>query len=119
MVQIRCMFSLGLILVPLVCLSLQHVDAQTDCGNVIFKLLSCESFLFGSSNVPSPQCCANAQDLVQAANASKDVLKATCQCLKNALQSFPVDLGNAANLTQLCHLNLSIPISPSVDCDSL
>ncbi|MFS7905030.1 putative plant lipid transfer protein/Par allergen [Helianthus anomalus] len=113
------MIRLGLILIVMVLLSKHHVSAQVDCGNVIVKLINCESFLFGYSNQPSPQCCASAQDLVQAANASKDVLKATCRCLKNAVQTLPVNLSNAARITPLCHLNLDIPISPSVDCDSL
>lgn len=109
---------LVLVLLSLVMLS-KRAEAQVDCSSIIEKLLNCEAFLFKFSNVPNPQCCANVQDLVRAAKASKDVLRGTCRCLKGALQTVPVDLTNAAKLTPLCHLDLNIPISPSVDCDSL
>lgn len=117
MAQNMILFSL--IMIIIVSLSKPHVEAQVDCGDVIFKLINCESFLFRYANGPSPQCCAGAQDLVQAANASRDVLKATCHCLKKAVQTLPVNLTNAAQLLPLCQLNLTIPISPSVNCDLL
>lgn len=113
-------FALSLmILASTVLLSKQGVNAQTNCQDVITKLMTCEPFIFGYSYEPSPQCCSSAQDLVRAANASRDVLRATCRCLKTAVQSFPVDFSNAARITSLCHLNLSIPIDPSVNCDTL
>ncbi|KAI3740916.1 hypothetical protein L2E82_31391 [Cichorium intybus] len=115
----RNMIILAFISVVAAMLLKQHVYAQTNCQDVIAKLMPCESFILGFSTEPSPQCCASAQDLVRAANASRDVLRATCRCLKNAVQSIPVDLSNAARITSLCNLNLSIPIDPSVDCDSL
>ncbi|KAK9057935.1 hypothetical protein SSX86_022774 [Deinandra increscens subsp. villosa] len=117
--MVRIILPMCLISIIMVSLANQHVKAQVNCGEVIFKLLSCESFLFGYSSHPNAECCASARDLVQAANASRDVRRATCHCLKNAVQSIPVNLTNAANLTSLCHLSLDIPISPSVDCDSL
>ncbi|PWA88919.1 non-specific lipid-transfer protein 3 [Artemisia annua] len=109
---------LVLVLLSLFMLS-KHAEAQVDCSSIIVKLMSCEAFLFKYSNVPGPQCCASVQDLARAAKASKDVLRGTCRCLKSAVQIVPVDLTNAAKLTPLCHLDLNVPISPSVDCDSL
>ncbi|KAL8259309.1 hypothetical protein R6Q59_027262 [Mikania micrantha] len=117
--MVRSMMRLCLIMIILVSLHERHIEAQVDCVDVILKLTNCESFLIGISNHPRPYCCASAQYLVDAANASRDVLKATCQCLKNAIRSFPVNLTNAAQLTSLCHLNLNVPISPDVNCDSL
>nr|GEX02771.1 non-specific lipid-transfer protein-like [Tanacetum cinerariifolium] len=111
--------TLVLVLVSLVLLSKQQVKAQVDCSSIIEKLFDSEAFLFKYSNAPSPQCCASVQDLVLAAKASKDVLRGTCRCLKDAVQTLPVDLKNAAKLTPLCHLDLNIPVSLSVDCDSL
>nr|XP_043611560.1 non-specific lipid-transfer protein-like [Erigeron canadensis] len=115
----RNMIQIGLVVFLVLLLSKQHVEAQVSCDQIVIKLINCESFLFGYSNVPGVQCCASAQDVVQQANASKEVLKATCRCLKAAAQAMPVNLSNAAQLTQSCNLNLNIPISPSVDCDSL
>ncbi|KAL4562557.1 hypothetical protein LXL04_034764 [Taraxacum kok-saghyz] len=85
----------------------QYVCAQTNCEDVIAKLITCDVFMFGYLPKPNPQCCASAQDLVQAANASKDVLRATCRCLTTMVQSFPVGISNAAHITSMCHLNLN------------
>ena len=117
--MVRMVIPIILMLVSVLLLSEQHVNGQIDCQNVISKLISCESFLFGYSNVPSPECCASARDLVQVADGSKDVLKAICRCLKVAVQAFPINLSNAGQITQLCHLNLDIPINPSINCDAL
>ncbi|XP_024982859.1 non-specific lipid-transfer protein-like [Cynara cardunculus var. scolymus] len=117
--MVRNAIPIILMLVSVLLLSKQRATAQIDCRIVISKLINCESFLFGYSPVPSPDCCASTQDLVQAANASKDVLKATCRCLKSAVQAFPVNLSNAAQIAPLCHLNLNIPIDPSINCDLL
>ncbi|CAI9293263.1 unnamed protein product [Lactuca saligna] len=119
--MVRNIISLALVVIVVLTLliSKQYVNAQTNCQDVNTKLINCEPFMLGYLSKPAPQCCGSAHDLVLAAYASRDTLRATCWCLKTAFQSFKVDFSYAEQITKSCNLKANVPLYPSVNCDTL
>ncbi|XP_058757482.1 non-specific lipid-transfer protein A-like [Vicia villosa] len=98
-----------------------HASEMDDvsCPEAISNLLPCLTFLTGFlPPTPSAECCTGATNLFNKANTTP-ILRSVCQCLKDASTRFGVKPDRAAQLPQLCHINLSFPISPTVDCSKI
>ncbi|KAF8410791.1 hypothetical protein HHK36_003328 [Tetracentron sinense] len=87
------------------------------CGDAVNALIPCGSFLVGAGPpTPSNECCTSAQKLTKLAQTTA-TRRALCQCLKDNGPSFGVKPQRAKQLPTLCKFSLSIPISPTVNCN--
>jgi len=85
---------------------------------VIWPLLPCLPFLEGSlPATPSSECCAGANNLFQMAKTT-ELRRYLCQCLKIVSSSLPFVSERSKQFPQLCHINVSVPIDPKIDCNS-
>ncbi|CAI8596478.1 unnamed protein product [Vicia faba] len=95
-----------------------EIDDVT-CSEAISSMLPCLPFLEGSlPPTPSADCCTGATNLFNKANTTP-VKRSVCQCLKDASTKFAYKSDRAAHLPQLCHIQLSFPISASTDCSKI
>ncbi|XP_059639750.1 non-specific lipid-transfer protein 1-like [Cornus florida] len=110
-----CVFGLAVLVVIASPVSVNGIE----CGDAITKMIPCESYLTGAgagAAVPSTDCCEAAQGLDKIAEASIPERRALCECFKQTARSFPVNRDRVKQLPQLCKINISIAIDPSVDC---
>ncbi|KAI5410210.1 hypothetical protein KIW84_055626, partial [Lathyrus oleraceus] len=92
---------------------------DVSCSEAISTLLPCLAFLEGSlPPTPSVDCCTGVTNLFNKANTTP-IKRSVCQCLKDASTKFAVKPDRAAQLPQLCHIQLSFPISSSIDCTKI
>ena len=89
------------------------------CRDVAHMISPCVAYLAGRAMVPFGPCCGGMLALNRTILTEPD--RATvCGCLKGIAPRLPVlNLARAAVLPRACGVNLSVTISPSVDCDSL
>ncbi|KAK4439377.1 hypothetical protein Salat_0272600 [Sesamum alatum] len=112
-------WSRWLVAVVFLALVVGRGTAEVQCSDAVSQLLPCEGFLLGGDTAPSAGCCVSVQSLANIAAASQSDRKALCQCFKDTAKTFPINLDNARQLPQLCHVNINVAIDPSVNCDSL
>ncbi|KAM7525264.1 hypothetical protein LguiA_015166 [Lonicera macranthoides] len=91
-------------------------NAVLSCTEAITRLLPCETYLTGFSDITVP-CCEAAASLNQQAT-TKDDRKALCQCFEKAGPGLGVKDDRAKQLPQLCNINVPVPIDLSVNCDT-
>ncbi|CAA7025534.1 unnamed protein product [Microthlaspi erraticum] len=88
------------------------------CSQVNMYLAPCLAYLRGGGN-PSPQCCGGLNSLKAAAPGTPD-RQAACQCLKTVATQIPgISDDNAKQLPTKCGVNLGVPFSKSVDCNTI
>eukprot|EP01018_Ginkgo_biloba_P035304 Gb_19512 [translate_table: standard] len=90
-------------------------DADFQCGTVTDNLSPCLPFLTGKAAQPTPGCCRGIRNLNAAARTTPD-RQAACNCIKSSAHSFGIDVDKGGKLPGLCHVNVGVPISASVDC---
>ncbi|CAL9758733.1 unnamed protein product [Musa acuminata subsp. burmannicoides] len=86
------------------------------CNDAVSALIPCGSYLIGQGGAdPSPRCCESARALNRMAStvASRRQL---CECLKQTGPSFGVKPDRVQHLPPFCKIDLSMPVSPDVDC---
>ncbi|GFP98964.1 non-specific lipid-transfer protein cw18 [Phtheirospermum japonicum] len=79
--------------------------------------MPCQPFLLGMCNSVTVPCCQGAESLSQLVSSHWDVLKTTCQCIKQAAAAMGVDVARAKQIPQLCNISVPVPIDPNVNCD--
>ncbi|KAI8001460.1 hypothetical protein LOK49_LG09G01451 [Camellia lanceoleosa] len=94
------------------------VNATITCQDAILKILPCEPYLLGISDVTVP-CCQGAQNLNQMANSTAD-RRAVCACFKQVGPSLGVNVDRAKKLPDLCKIDLrGITIDFTIDCNTI
>ncbi|KAM7502591.1 hypothetical protein LguiB_001495 [Lonicera macranthoides] len=106
---------LGLAMIILA-LTGRPANAVISCTEAITRLLPCEPYLVGFSDISVP-CCEAAASLNQQAS-TKDDRKALCQCFKETGPGLGVKEDRAKQLPQLCNINVPVPIDLNVNCDT-
>lgn len=97
-----------------------HVAAvEVSCGDAVNSLIPCGPFLIGAGQAqPGERCCQSAQELKRMATTT-DTRRSLCRCLEQAGPSFGVNPEQALKLLSMCKLDLNIPISGTINCNSL
>lgn len=91
------------------------VQAAIECPQVVEELMPCLGYLQGNEESPSTACCVGARTLYAAADTRED-RQETCKCLKAAFIRYHVLASAAQALPGKCHIGLSYPITPDIDC---
>ncbi|ESQ53820.1 hypothetical protein EUTSA_v10026585mg [Eutrema salsugineum] len=95
-----------------------HEGEAIQCSQVNMYLAPCLPYLRAGGN-PSVPCCGGLNSLKAAAPGKPDK-QAACQCLKNVANAIPGIIDdNAKQLPAKCGVNLGVPFSRSVDCNSI
>ena len=85
------------------------------CPNSLLKLLPCLTYITKQTPSPSPQCCSNVKLLNDEANTTL-IRQQLCTCFKSAAIAYHVDPPVVKVLPDLCHVNVPVPIDPTIDC---
>ncbi|KAJ9566326.1 hypothetical protein OSB04_002292 [Centaurea solstitialis] len=87
------------------------------CQEAMARMLPCQGFLMGIGEINGP-CCQSAQSLSEIAKSTPGERTSVCQCLKQAAVVMGINVTNAQEIPQLCHLDLDVSlINPNVDCN--
>lgn len=88
------------------------------CSDALQYLEPCLPFLVGSSSgQPTAGCCEGTNTVFHSANTTQ-VRRELCKCFKEASTRFGFDPQRVKQLPQFCHISLSFPIDPRMDCNS-
>ena len=87
------------------------------CATAILDLLPCLSFVTGDAVNPTVACCNGVKSL-NAAATSTPLRQAVCRCIESVAGSSTYDSSNVVNLLSLCSVNVGIPITTSISCDT-
>ncbi|CAL9071094.1 unnamed protein product [Musa textilis] len=113
----KAQYGLRVISVALALLLACNTKAEAiTCNDAVSALIPCGSYLLGQGGAdPSPRCCDSARVLDRMARtvASRRQL---CECLKQTGPSFGVKPERVRHLPPFCKIDLSMPVSPDVDC---
>lgn len=91
-------------------------NGEISCTEAITRLLACEAYLTGFSDITVP-CCEAAASLNHDATTTDD-RKALCKCFEKSGPGLGVKEDRAKQLPQLCNINIPVPIDLSVNCDT-
>ncbi|CAN8327208.1 unnamed protein product [Cochlearia groenlandica] len=104
--------------ITLVLVIVHHEVEAIQCPQVNMFLAPCLSYL-KAGGTPSAPCCAGLNGLKAAAPGKPDK-QAACQCLKTVANTIPgISDDNAKQLPAKCGVNLGVPFSKTVDCNSI
>ena len=92
-------------------------EAALSCGSVVSSLSPCRSYLTGGPG-PSAACCQGVKNLNRAASTTRD-RRTACQCIKTLAQSVKPNPTNSQALPGKCGVKLNVPISTSVNCNTI
>ncbi|KAI3699732.1 hypothetical protein L2E82_44210 [Cichorium intybus] len=93
-----------------------HPAQAITCGDLAGMLRPCVGYLQGGGS-PSSDCCAGARR-VQGATQSQADRRTACNCAKSAAAQFRFRQDAASSLPGKCGISTSIPINPSVNCNT-
>ncbi|PON89651.1 Lipid transfer protein/Par allergen [Trema orientale] len=88
------------------------------CQQVDVALSSCVSYLTGNAGEPSLACCNGVSSIKQNTPTKTD-RQTACQCVKDAATKISSLKDDAAQqLPAKCKVQINVPISKTVDCNS-
>ncbi|CAI0459060.1 unnamed protein product [Linum tenue] len=87
------------------------------CGQVDSYLIPCVPYLTTGAGDPAPKCCDGVRSL-KANTATADDRRAACGCVKAAAGRYPVKDDAASSLPTKCGVDIGIPISKAIDCQT-
>lgn len=88
------------------------------CEEGMMKMLPCQPFLKGSEPArPSAECCVGVKEVFREANTTA-VRRDLCECFKKAAGQLRLVPERAKLIPDLCHVSISFPIDPKMDCSS-
>ncbi|CAI0552464.1 unnamed protein product [Linum tenue] len=87
------------------------------CGQVDAYLIPCVPYLTTGAGDPAPKCCDGVRSL-KANTATADDRRAACGCVKAAAGRYPVKDEAASSLPTKCGVDIGIPISKAIDCQT-
>ncbi|GKA22549.1 non-specific lipid-transfer protein AP10-like protein [Tanacetum coccineum] len=94
---------------------------NADEGRIVFVsaagMLSPYLNYLKSGGSPGASCCAGAKR-VQGATRSQADRRAACKCTKAGASQYGFNRNNAASLPSKCGIRTTIPVDPSVNCDT-
>ncbi|CAL1392786.1 unnamed protein product [Linum trigynum] len=88
------------------------------CGQVDSYLIPCVPYLTTGAGDPAPKCCDGVRSL-KANTATVDDRRAACGCVKAAAGRYPVKDDAASSLPTKCGVDIGIPISKAIDCQTI
>ncbi|KAK3130586.1 hypothetical protein QOZ80_6BG0495400 [Eleusine coracana subsp. coracana] len=94
------------------------VQGEIECYEVVQELMPCLGYLQGQEPSPPAGCCDGARALYAAAD-TREERQQTCVCLKAAYLQYNVRDSAAQALPKACHLGLSVPVTPGIDCSKI
>ncbi|KAJ9169893.1 hypothetical protein P3X46_018040 [Hevea brasiliensis] len=84
------------------------------CSEAVAALQPCFSFLSGTDQLPNAPCCMAVQAVNKEAT-TKEIRKQLCECFKQAGPAAGVKPEKAKKIPDLCHVQVPVPIDPSID----
>ncbi|XP_050206649.1 non-specific lipid-transfer protein A-like [Mercurialis annua] len=96
---------------------IENVEGIT-CPEAVATLNPCLPFLTGASPSPTGPCCL-AVDRVNQGATTREIRRQLCDCFKQASRSFGVKADKAKQIPDLCHVQVPVPIDPSIDCTKI
>ncbi|WCJ37332.1 hypothetical protein M5689_018480 [Euphorbia peplus] len=88
------------------------------CGEAIAALSPCNSYLAGNDELPSPICCMSVLKINEQATTTQ-VRKDLCVCFEEVAPKVGVKTDKAKDLPNLCHVQVPVPIDPTIDCSKI
>ncbi|KAJ8758920.1 hypothetical protein K2173_002699 [Erythroxylum novogranatense] len=95
------------------------LGAAITCSEAVTTLLPCLPYLVGSPDVQPTAACCIAVKSVNDQASTREVRRDLCKCFQSAAKSFPVDPDKAKAIPDLCHVQVPVPIDPTIDCNSI
>ncbi|KAL8248734.1 hypothetical protein R6Q59_005602 [Mikania micrantha] len=109
--------ALAMLAMMVMALAMVHPSEAFNCNDLTSMLAPCMNYL-KSGGSPTHECCDGAKK-VQGATKSQADRRTACKCAKNAAGQLKVRPDAANSLPGKCGISTSIPIDPSVNCDTI
>ncbi|EEF37792.1 Nonspecific lipid-transfer protein precursor, putative [Ricinus communis] len=88
------------------------------CTEAVAAMNPCLPFLIGAQASPVAPCCLAVQNVNQEAS-TKEIRRELCDCFKKAGPALGVKPDKAKQLPDLCHVQVPVPIDPTIDCSKV
>ncbi|KFK29949.1 hypothetical protein AALP_AA7G198800 [Arabis alpina] len=112
------MGNMLVLVVTLLMVIAYHEGEAIVCSQVNMFLAPCLTYL-KAGGAPSVPCCGGLNSLKNAAPGIADK-QAACNCLKNVASTIPgINDDNAKQLPAKCGVDLGVPFTKTVDCNSI
>nr|XP_043608139.1 non-specific lipid-transfer protein AP10-like [Erigeron canadensis] len=111
--------SMAVAMLAMVTMSLVmvHQTEAINCNQLANMLAPCLNYL-KNGGTPTSSCCNGARQ-VQGATRSQADRRAACKCAKSAAGKYQVRGDAVSSLPGKCGISTTIPINPSVNCNSI
>nr|XP_023906000.1 non-specific lipid-transfer protein A-like [Quercus suber] len=108
--------AFGLMIILVVNASASPSDGIT-CEEALTQLITCNPYFLGSVPSPSPIRCKGVQNVSQQANTTT-IRRSLSECLETAAKAFQIIPERLKQLSQLCKVQVPVPLDPTVDCNT-
>ncbi|KAL8229166.1 hypothetical protein R6Q57_014066 [Mikania cordata] len=108
--------ALAMLAMLVMALAMVHPSEAFNCNDLTGMLAPCMNYL-KSGGSPTHECCDGAKK-VQGATKTQADRRTACKCAKKAAGQLKVRPDAASSLPGKCGISTSIPIDPSVNCDT-